>query len=98
MNLKLEQYLECFINDGWDDINTIIESMTEDDLQEMGINKKGHRKKIMLSITKLKKNGNEDNVVGNDGDGGKMKNIDDEYNAEGQNTIEGSGDVSDTAK
>ena len=63
-DLKLGQYVPLFMEDGWDDMKTIIKTVTEDDLLDIGIKKKGHRRKIMLSITELKKcNNTGDNEV-----------------------------------
>ena len=63
MDLRLGQYVALFMDDGWDDMNVIIEEITEHDLVEMGIKKKGHRKKSMSSIMKLKKKENNDNIA-----------------------------------
>ena len=49
-DLKLPQYIDNFMDEGWDNIDTIVHELEENDLVEMGINKKGHRKKIMLWI------------------------------------------------
>ena len=61
--MKLEQYVVSFMDDGWDNMKTIIKTITEDDLREMGINKTGHRRKIMLSIMELKKYTDEDHDI-----------------------------------
>ena len=58
-DLKLPQYIANFIDDGYDEMDTIIHTLTEQDLIEIGINKRGHRKRIMLNIERLKK---EENV------------------------------------
>eukprot|EP01084_Bolivina_argentea_P072120 130987_1 len=43
--VKLPQYIDNFIDEGYDDMATIIESMNEEELLELGITKRGHRKK-----------------------------------------------------
>eukprot|EP01083_Nonionella_stella_P017415 48715_1 len=53
--VELPQYIDLFINDGYDEMITIIKTMTEEDLLEIGVTKRGHRKKIMLFIGQLKK-------------------------------------------
>ena len=49
--LKLPQYFQLFIDNGYDEIETIME-MDDKELQDIGINKKGHRKKILRYIRK----------------------------------------------
>lgn len=41
-----EEYVELLVQDGFDDLNTI-KLVSEVDLQELGITKTGHRKKIL---------------------------------------------------
>lgn len=73
--VHLPQYFDMFIDNGYDSMVTIMESLDEDDLQNtIGIEKKGHRKKIMIYIEKLKKNkvkgdeyDNENNEQGKEG-------------------------------
>ena len=60
-NLKLEQYTQIFFDEGYEDMDTIINGITENDLLEMGINKRGHRKKIIISIQRLKHKENDNN-------------------------------------
>eukprot|EP01084_Bolivina_argentea_P154873 269945_1 len=57
--VNLRQYIDNFLSNGFDDINVIPEIMTENELIEIGVDKKGHRKKIMLFIDKLKKSSGE---------------------------------------
>eukprot|EP01083_Nonionella_stella_P094979 266594_1 len=50
----LPQYVNLFIDQGYDDMITIVETMNEMDLHEIGVEKKGHRKKILLFAQKYK--------------------------------------------
>ena len=50
-------------------MDTIMKQMNEDNLLQIGVKKRGHRKKIMLSIERLR---------------GKNDNINDDKNDEGQ--------------
>ena len=50
--VKLPQYLDHFIKAGYNDIMSVI-TLTHLDLEEMGVNKKGHRKKIMIVVDKF---------------------------------------------
>ena len=52
--VKLPQYVDNFVEDGFDDMETITETMDEEDLRKMGVIKPGHRKKIMLFVKRLK--------------------------------------------
>ena len=54
----LPQYIPIFASDGYDDLFTIKETLTEDDLKEMGITMRGHRKKIMVLVKKLRQEKN----------------------------------------
>ena len=58
--VKLGQYADMFIDDGFDAMETVI-TMNDDDLMEMGINKKGHRRKILLYIERRKNNDENNN-------------------------------------
>ena len=51
--VKLPQYMDLFIENGFEDLS-VIQDLTIDDLMEMGIEKKGHRMKIVKCIAKLK--------------------------------------------
>ncbi|XP_072207973.1 caskin-2 [Excalfactoria chinensis] len=51
--IGLPQYHKKLVNNGYDSI-TIVTDLTWEDLQEIGINKLGHQKKIMLAVKKLK--------------------------------------------
>ena len=50
--VKLPQYLDVFIENGFDDLS-LIQMMRSNDLEDLGIDKKGHRLKIMREIDKL---------------------------------------------
>lgn len=50
--VKLPQYLDHFIKAGYNDIMSVI-TLTHFDLMEMGVNKKVHRKKIMIVVDKF---------------------------------------------
>ena len=52
--VELPQYLGQFEEEGYDDLLIIKETLTEEDLIKIGINKRGHRKKILLYASKLK--------------------------------------------
>ncbi|KAM8796826.1 caskin-2 [Eudromia elegans] len=51
--IGLPQYHKKLLNNGYDSI-TIVTDLTWEDLQEIGINKLGHQKKIMLAVKKLR--------------------------------------------
>ena len=51
--VHLGEYGDLFINEGFDDMLTVLE-MDNNDLIEIGIEKRGHRKKIMIFIQKRK--------------------------------------------
>jgi len=46
---KLTEYKACFADAGYDDMEDLVE-LTEDELKEMGLEKVGHRKKILRLI------------------------------------------------
>eukprot|EP01084_Bolivina_argentea_P306450 529561_1 len=50
--IKLPQYFNLFVENGYDDLD-IIADMNQDDLREIGINRIGHRKKILKYIKLL---------------------------------------------
>lgn len=52
--LRLSEYYDLLIHQGYNGIDSIIGIMWED-LEEIGIKKLGHQKKIMLAIDRLKK-------------------------------------------
>ena len=54
--VNLPQYLDIFIREGYDDMDTIVYTMTDDDLEGIGIKKRGHRSKIMLFVQRLREN------------------------------------------
>jgi len=51
--LKLPQYCKVFVDDGWDQMETL-QYVTEEHLQDMNITKPGHRNKIMRYVEVLK--------------------------------------------
>merc|ERR1712107_103344 len=55
MVVHLPQYFELFVDAGYEDL-TYVENMqlTEQDLIQIGIDKKGHRQKILQEIRKMK--------------------------------------------
>ena len=55
--VKLPQYFELLKEAGFDDLESV-QDVTEDDLEAMGINKTGHRRKIIKFVTKLKAKNN----------------------------------------
>merc|ERR1712228_953464 len=64
--LKLpSKYFKLFIDDGFDEMDVIMEALGENDLMEMGNEtnkiKKGHRKKILLSIKRMKQQRSNEN-------------------------------------
>eukprot|EP01084_Bolivina_argentea_P125754 222754_1 len=61
--VKLPQYIQLFMDEGYDDMVTITGSLKENDLLEMGIKKKGHRKKIMIFINEYKNRNNNNNNI-----------------------------------
>ena len=51
--VQLPEYLDLFVENGFDHLS-VIQTLTIDDLLEMGIEKKGHRIRIVQAIAKLK--------------------------------------------
>ena len=51
--VKLPQYFELLKEDGFDDLESV-QDVADDDLKAMGIDKTGHRKKILKFVAKLK--------------------------------------------
>eukprot|EP01083_Nonionella_stella_P064127 166875_1 len=60
-NMRLPQYFEAFMEDGWDDIETIKNGLQKEHLQQMNINKQGHIVKILQHIDILKRETDESN-------------------------------------
>eukprot|EP01083_Nonionella_stella_P191648 709188_1 len=58
--LGLGEYYNLFIENGFDDIE-VVKLLNDNDLKELGINKKGSRMKILLYSKKGKQNDNEQN-------------------------------------
>ena len=54
--VKMPQYLDLFIENGFDHLS-VIQALTMNDLLEMGIEKKGHRIRIVQAIAMLKATG-----------------------------------------
>merc|ERR1712048_492575 len=50
--LKMEEYYDMFVADGYDDLESIKE-LGMDDLDAIGVKKTGHKKKILREIQKL---------------------------------------------
>merc|ERR1712228_791246 len=59
--VALPQYFDLFIQEGFDDIDTIENTVTKEDLLEIGIEKPGHRNKIMLFVQRLKQRNDNNN-------------------------------------
>eukprot|EP01083_Nonionella_stella_P027576 75979_1 len=57
--VRLSQYVDNFLLHGFDDMEVIKEAMDINDLYKIGINKLGHRKRIMLHIDRLKSEHND---------------------------------------
>ena len=51
-NTYYNDYYQLFIDHGWDEMNLIV-TMNDEDLKQIGIDKSGHRRKIILEIAKL---------------------------------------------
>ena len=54
-DLNLPQYIDTFIRNGYDDMETIKNTMTAKHLSKIGVKKKKHLKKIMNAIKRLKR-------------------------------------------
>ena len=57
--VKLPDYFDIFVSNGFDDLSIIQEIQNENDLIELGIEKKGHRLKLMREIQKLRIENNQ---------------------------------------
>ena len=88
--VKYPQYISLFMDEGYDELFTIKESLTEQDLIEIGIDKRGHRKKIMVFVKRLR---DEDDNINHNNDNVQQNNLSDKYV---DNEIEGA-NVMDTA-
>lgn len=51
--LRLEEYLNCLIHQGYNTVEDVL-GIAWEDLEEIGIQKLGHQKKIMLAIKRVK--------------------------------------------
>lgn len=51
--LRLDEYLQAFVEQGYQTIDDVTQ-LTWEDLEEFGIVKLGHQKKIMLAIKRIK--------------------------------------------
>merc|ERR1712176_544071 len=52
--VQLPQYLDGFMEHGFDDLKTIVTMMDDDDLINIGVDKIGHRKRIKMFIAEMK--------------------------------------------
>ena len=52
--VKLPQYLDILIDEGYDDLQTIEQKLTKEDLVSIGVEEEAHRSKIMLFVQRLK--------------------------------------------
>jgi len=52
-SIGMESYLEAFSSDGWEEIDTIL-TMTESDVADLGVQKKGHIRKLWKAISQLR--------------------------------------------
>ena len=50
--LNLSQYYDIFMEEGWDDLDGI-KLLTDNDLVDMGVTKKGHRRKLLSAALKM---------------------------------------------
>ena len=53
-DVLLPQYIDVLIKNGYDDMGTIEHTLKERDLLDIGIKVRGHRKKIMLFVKRLR--------------------------------------------
>ena len=58
---KLTRYKEMFLENGYDDLE-VIAAVTDNELHEIGVNLSGHRKKILLKASSLRKKMKLDDV------------------------------------
>ena len=56
--IGMENYFDNFINEGYDELSIVIE-MDDDELQQIGIQKKGHRKKLLAKMKEFKSKNNQ---------------------------------------
>merc|ERR1712228_213244 len=61
--VKLPQYIDLFVENGFDDMETITE-ITMSTLTQIGIEKIGHKMKIIKAVTKLNVNHNDNDNEG----------------------------------
>eukprot|EP01084_Bolivina_argentea_P121134 214709_1 len=54
-DLKLPQYIDMFVYNGFDEMNTVIHTINLDTLVQLGMKKIGHRQKVMVRINAMKK-------------------------------------------
>ena len=67
--LGMEQYTELFFEEGYDDMDVIVQTMGDEDLKEIGLKKRGHRAKIMLWIKRF--NAQQEEEFNDEGEGGE---------------------------
>ena len=60
--VRLPQYTSLFMDDGYEDLFTMMQIDSEQDLIDIGVNKGGHRKKILALINVLKQSNNQSNT------------------------------------
>jgi len=68
MTLNLEYLIDTFYKQGYDDIN-VIRELNEQDLDALGIDKTGVRKKLLLYVKKLRNRNKTDDVLEEEDDG-----------------------------
>eukprot|EP01135_Chromosphaera_perkinsii_P003629 Nk52_evm8s250 gene=Nk52_evmTU8s250 len=57
-SIKLPQYVNVFLDNGYEDMDYLITDFSSEDLVELDITLPGHKKKIMSSLTRLNKASN----------------------------------------
>ena len=53
-DMQMERYFSIFIENGYDKFHLICEYLDEDELKDIGVNKRIHRKKILSETHKLR--------------------------------------------
>jgi len=54
-SIKLGQYKKDFESQGWDDMQDVVDEVDDKELKDMGIEKKGHRKKLLRHFEEWEK-------------------------------------------
>ncbi|XP_068738096.1 uncharacterized protein [Montipora capricornis] len=79
---KLTPYKQMFLDNGYDDLE-VLASITDGELREIGVHLPGHRKKILLKVSCLRKK------MKLDEDGEDAKHVpSDKYKGAGQNSLD----------